>query len=674
MAVKKPFAISAEKERFPSYPEILTESVLVLWFACQICLKFGLRILPQWRDSRLDPDQHNDFDLLLQMSGFKVNACFWDDVMSGWMSPHPVTVTHSTLAGLLAVPSSASYIVLGYAATLTTILLTALLGVSLFYVIFINRDWTSPVSKEHFLYCRGLAALSTKHSRMFARIQLPDYVTAVLVVVAVSIGPVVHYAVWVVFSALPVVLVAWMSVIAAVAVFGPSAVFPGCVLFSIVLAVYCCGRIWGVWMNETYSSLIKTGIRILIPGKSTVKPSPIAPLSGKTLIGLDSSQRQEDMDGALRSLLAFFLGCIAVYYNVWPLCQQFPVVNQWQSTTGSANWTYWHVTNTTGSCSKHGTNFDQGTAMLSYWVDLQSEELRSLHTSNSELLASFTPRYPSAVGWAFLVWSGVLSGATGVPFTGLQYAQAILIGLVVLLVGGLLFYDGVSACYSKWRRRVMGQRSAEASDRDKSQLLPADVAVEATGVLDIPPSDKTPVSADVAANGTGIAPSDPMEGNTPSDQVTAETKSEHGAPMSIDPPPMASTANIVAAEARAPFCLCEQLGSTWVIVLGAHCPLVCMVLPYSLVGLSLPEELQLPGLLLLLTAYTVWMYGMLVKFVWEMCCGVQSITAESKCRRASCGGGTATTRPKQSTAQPPRMKYTRFEEFRRRASPAGLSP
>ncbi|XP_055330753.1 uncharacterized protein LOC129583073 [Paramacrobiotus metropolitanus] len=642
MGFKKSFTFSVNKELFSSYPEILTESVVVLWFACEICMKFGLRVLPDWRTSRLDPDHYNSFDSLLELSGLKVNACFWDDVMSGWMQPHPVTINQS--AGLVVVPPSSSNVLLAYVATVTTILLTAFLGISFCYLVYENRDRTIPLPKDHLLRCRGLAALGRyKFIQAAVKIPLPlpAYIFAVLVGwLTVVISSVIHYAFWMVVEVLPVVVLAWMSVIMAMTVFGPSTVFPGCILFASILIMYCAGRIWGLWMNETYHALTIKKIRKLIAAKSSVKPTlSIITSPGKPIVVAGTDPYYEAWKISVCYFLVFCSGCLAAYYNVWPLCRKFPTVSRWQSNKDSANWTYWQVVNLTGTCSKHGTGFDQGIAMLSYWVDLQSEELQSAHTGNSDLLASFTPSYPRVVSWIFLVWSGALSGASGLPYAVLRYAKGIFVGLFVLIVGGLLVHGGVLVYYNKWRRCALVQRSVVADDSDEPLLVPANVAAEESGLMNDAPSDRVPLLADVKTDVTCIVLSDHLQDPATNDHVIPEAKDEHGAQVAIECTPMAAPQNTVAT---GPFCVCEQLSTIWLFVVVAHCPVVCgVLLPYSVVGLFLWEELQLPALLLLLTAYTVWVYRRLVMLVWLMWYGEEIIRKEYEVRcglRCACCG------------------------------------
>ncbi|XP_055330640.1 uncharacterized protein LOC129583003 isoform X2 [Paramacrobiotus metropolitanus] len=636
MGLKKSATYSADKERISSYAEILTEAVSVLWFACQICLKFGLRVLPEWRASRLDPDSYNAFDSLIELSGLKVNACFWDDVMAIWVQPHSVTISRAASAGLVVVPAAASNIVLAYMATVTTILLTAVLGVSLLYLVAVNRDKMVYAPEAHLLLCRGLAALRRrKWHKILVKIPLPIYITSLMIAVATAVGSVLFYAVWLVFGALPVVLLAWLSVVLAVAVFGPSAVLPGCILFASIMIIYSTGRIWGLWMKEAYYVLFKKGIRNLIVSKSTMHSSSIDHSVEKPFRGTEVKQLYESRKSALYNMLVFCFGCFAVYQNVWPLCLQFPSVCRWQHNKESANWSYWTLVNST-SCSKHGTGFNQGTAMLSYWIDLQSEELRSTRAANSELLASFTPSYPPLVSWMFLAWSGALSGASGLPYTVLQYVEAIVIGLVVLLIAGLLVHDGVRVCYNTWRRRVLGPQIKETGNRDDSLLIPTDVLEAETGLLDSAPSDRVPVLANVTMDGIGTGPSDPVQWDLGGDHVVPEAEDEHGTPVSVEWAPTPPTAK--DADVAEPHCLCEALGLTWLLVLAAHCPLACgVVLPFSVVGLFLPEECQLPGILLLLTAYTVWIYRKLVTFVWQTWFAMQSIQAKMKEPCDDCG-------------------------------------
>ncbi|XP_055330563.1 uncharacterized protein LOC129582957 [Paramacrobiotus metropolitanus] len=675
MGIRKCLIYFMDKEMWSSYPEILTESALVLWFACQICLKFGLRVLPEWRTSRLDPDNHNNFDSLLELSGHKVNSCFWEDVMSGWTQPHPVAVHRSALAGLdVLVPTAASR-AFAYVTTWMTVALTAVVTVSLVLLVCVNRRWTSPVSKHQISHCRELAAWIGKHSwvadectppldimillyvvalgGLFCLLFTNDMVFVAIPVVVVAwqtirsagmiLGPSavhpccsattemsiyqillmhavtsafsfsVYYGIWILCSAVPVVLLAWMAVVLAVTVCGTSAVLPGCMVFVIVLAVYCAGRIWGLWMNETYFALIKRKIRQIRQSpavESIRKHLSNDPLHKKAFAGTDKHQRQAQWERAACSFKVFTLGCFAVCYYVWPLCQGFPFIFRWQTDTGSSNWTYWRTVNTTGTCNKHGTTFDQNAAMLSYWVDLQSEELQSAHTANSDLLASFTPSFSSAVGWIFLVWCGALSGLSHVPFEALICVENIVFVIAILVIGGLLVRNGVRACYKKWRRRVVSQRKKNAADSDKSwNSLTAEL-----------------VSDDIETGNEVANQEISRKEARPGARVTAACTQKTDTPKNTD----LTVSCCLCTRLR--YCIYEGVSNVWLFLLTTHCPLVGLVLSYSLVGLFLPERFQLPGLLLLLTAYSIWMYLWLVKSARQMRSVVRSGQKERKDR------------------------------------------
>ncbi|XP_055330616.1 uncharacterized protein LOC129582995 [Paramacrobiotus metropolitanus] len=642
MSIKKFVIYFLEKESYSSYPEILTESTFVLWFACQICLQFGLRILPELGASRFDPDTDNYFHSLLKLSGLEVNDCFWDEVMSGWTPPHPITVARAeAFRQVVDVPAVSNQII-GYMAAFLTIILTTLLSGSLIYLVYINRHWTYPISKDHLPCCLQVEAFIQRHRPAAGKRHGPASILMImLAAMAGAITFILYYASWMVCSAIPVVLL-WLCVILTVSVCGPSAVFPGCILFASILAFYCTGRIWGLWMNESYLALMKKGIRKLVAAQSTERRPSINRSQENGIAGTDENKRQQHRKRAVCSLSAFFLGCIAVYFNAWPLFQQFPIVMQWQSETGSANWTYWHSFNATGTCTKHGTYFDQGTAMLSYWVDLQSEELRSKPRNwNTERLLSFTPSFSPAVGWTYLVWCGVLSAASGIPVMAVQYAEYIIVGIAVLVAGGLLGYRGVQACCNKWRRHVLDQRNLTADNRYRAQLLIVDVAAEEPGAPDNAPSDCFPAPTNIAKPTIDTVPCDRSHGDIISTQRIPEAKNSQVSPVSVKCGSKVVTVKLMKATKTTEPCVCEALSHMWSVAMNRHCPLVTgLVLPYSLVGLFVPECLQLPGLLLLLTVCTIWMYGNLVKCVWHMGCIKESVKKECKDRCVRWADGT----------------------------------
>ncbi|XP_055330518.1 uncharacterized protein LOC129582913 [Paramacrobiotus metropolitanus] len=670
MGIKQFFTNLLDKKPYSSYPEILWESVLVLWFACQICLKIGLRVLPEWGTSRLDQDTYSPFDYLLQRSGLKVDECFWDDALSGWIQPHLSTAARLVSSGTSGVLPLASTRILGYAVTITTIVLAGILSVSLVYLAVVNRHWTQPLAKNQLPYCRRFATQIQKYIKYATRIQLSDCMVFGLHVAVGIVSFVVYYPGWMIFNAL-IVFMAWMFVTLAINIAGPSAVFPGCIMFSSILTVYCIGRIWGLWMNNTYAALIKKGVRKLTAAKSTEKPlSNDAPLE-KTLAGNDRKHGRGRWGTAACYMIAFCIGCIVVSHNVDPLFNKFPAVVQWlsstvtsntgssntgsnntesgntgsgnagSSSTGSCNtrrgsWTYWQVVSTTGNCTKPGTRFGQEITMLSYWVDLQSAELRSMPaSSNTALLLSFTPSFSPAVGWTFLVWSGVLSGLSRIPIMAMRCAVWSTVVISVMYSCGLLLWTGVRACCKKSPRDVKAERSSRSprdvkaerssrtENRKQSPLLTADVSTQETDIANREPSAHLPELINVTIDDTRscTVPSDHLLGDTIGNQKLPEAKDSHAVEVSIECAPNPND----AAEPSECGGLCDIWGYRKLGLLLVICPLLCgWVLPYPVVGLFLPERLQLPGLLLLLTAYSIWMYCKLVQFVrltWrDWCC------------------------------------------------------
>ncbi|XP_055330729.1 uncharacterized protein LOC129583056 [Paramacrobiotus metropolitanus] len=283
--------------------------------------------------------------------------------------------------------------------------------------------------------------------------------------------------------------------------------------------------------------------------------------------------------------------------------------------------------------------------MLSYWVDLESEELRASPSGNSELLLSFTPAFSPAVGRAFLVWSGVLSGVNGVPFAALLGAEFIIIGIGVVGACGLLIYVGVRAFYNKCRRYGPTERSKMTGCRKQPQLSNADAAAVETGILGSTSSVRSHLSSNVAADGTRVRTAHYRSlGNIVDNQEFAKATDNHGVQVSIE-----RTINAPMPKDAEISCMCVVWGYRNLLPLVAIYPLLCgRFLPYPLVGLFLPERLQLPGLLLLLTAYSIWMYRKLVGCVWLMWCGGESGKKERKDPRA---GGNSSMRQPSPKAQ-----------------------
>ncbi|XP_055349533.1 uncharacterized protein LOC129596319 [Paramacrobiotus metropolitanus] len=264
-AATKGFPLAHFKIGTWAYQEILMEAIVVLWFAIQISFKFGLRVLPDWQTSRVDPSVHAGLDWLLDLIGIKMSGCAWDDIVAIWMETSALNAagSHTTSIGLNSTHSP--YSLFAYAGAIATVCATALLGVSVAVCLLFNLHWKPPPNPKHdvipfwhgslnYLSLLGYAKWLQPHaSTCWPSIWRAQFMLVLLVMLMgwiVSIGILLLWTV-----AYVLVVVSAMGVVAAVSigVMGVQAVYPCCVFLTCFLALHCTGRIWGLWMDQTYS-------------------------------------------------------------------------------------------------------------------------------------------------------------------------------------------------------------------------------------------------------------------------------------------------------------------------------------------------------------------------------------------------------------------------------------
>ncbi|XP_055349509.1 uncharacterized protein LOC129596298 [Paramacrobiotus metropolitanus] len=408
-----------------AHQEIITEALVVLFIACQVSVKFGNRVFPEWGNSRVDPDAKSRLDWLLENFGYEMDGCIWDSIMAPWTSPKGLII--------LDTPSTSSSpnqlkAIFAYVATFATVCVTAILGMSLGCSLFINRRWQAPTWQYHLRCCGHITAFFcyNKNSRgYFENIVEPQasrwlFVGLHLVLLAANFMCFIW--VWLVLCALPVVSIAALVFFAVAQIVGEGAVFPCCVILVILLALHCTGRIWGLWMTGCYLAWVNKKIRRYC-GMELFTKTPIPDCLPDTMERNPDAPIDEIWK---RRLLACFVstlmltyGCTAVQNNADLLLAKFPQANYVLSAfsgSDSGNWSYWTLVNCTGCCTNGGSGLSQSGAMLSYWTDLAYDQLHA-NSSNAALLAGFAPSLSPVVGWVFMAWTGLVAFLGALPLT-----------------------------------------------------------------------------------------------------------------------------------------------------------------------------------------------------------------------------------------------------------------
>ncbi|XP_055349527.1 uncharacterized protein LOC129596313 [Paramacrobiotus metropolitanus] len=581
---RKSFRYALNKDPEWAHQEIMTEAIVVLWFAAQLAVKFGSRIFAEWQGCRTDPAIPTYLDGFLEWFGLKMTGCVWNDIVSSWKPPNGIKVTtplHHIAAAAGTVGS------LGYIGAFATVCTTALLTISVVCSLFVNRHWQYPRWRQHLHGCHKITELFGYYSDGdggyggICHDKLRDLLLAVVVLLVQLAGATVA---WFFLCALPVVMAMGAVVAGVINIFGLTAVFPCCVIVVCLMAVYCLGRLWGLWMKNTYfmwlHRKIKTafGVDMLI----TVKIPDAAPAKYSPSPKLTSTERNPEpsKNFLIQKAVLFMAGATAILTNMGPLFWRFPLVQYaldanaiTGSGTAASNWTYWVKGNWTVCKSNgylYGTNLGAEMGMLSYWVDLASDELKSSNTYNAPIILSFNPDYPSIVSGIFMVWSGLVLAAGLTPYLLLALAEASCLLYIVWQI--------IVECRGVKESRITQTQSIHpACLWQPIANFPAEEA-GTDAVYDQYVNQEAPTDT--------IIPCE-FSDRCPSSQPT--------------------------------FCVC----STWAYAVYYIAVMVLawvgwIFVPFPVLVFGLPERLQLPGILLFFTGFAVYTYRQFTPFAAEI--------------------------------------------------------
>ncbi|XP_055344264.1 uncharacterized protein LOC129592290 isoform X2 [Paramacrobiotus metropolitanus] len=331
-----------------AYQEIVVEAFVVLWVACQLSVTFATRILPNWRPTRADPRKRTDFDSVLNYLEYNVNGCFWDRVASYWQEVYEDTQNPSILN-----------IRFGFVGTCLILCSTATLCLWFCCYLFANRHWCLALYESYHLpFCPAISRffdfayndspcvineVSESEGRCVAdawvatvKVVLPSESPSVpqieqrpalftiksiphrlqgplkLVCMLIAAGPLFYLAIiiWLFFSTILLWLVGLVARTIAMH-YGEVAIFPCCVIFITVCSMYCCGRISGLWMCESYLWALWNKIRWLYG----CQPHPTDPeKSDATSCESDSDESGTDLLRTLEvwlGLLSYLSGYVS---------------------------------------------------------------------------------------------------------------------------------------------------------------------------------------------------------------------------------------------------------------------------------------------------------------------------------------------------------------------------
>ncbi|XP_055348518.1 uncharacterized protein LOC129595507 [Paramacrobiotus metropolitanus] len=539
-----------------AYHDILLEALVVFWIGCHISLKFGTRFFPEWEVTRVDPDSYTELDSLLWlMLGREMNGCTWDDIVLAW-KPGSASTVIDPAATYITRPTQVNF---GYYSAIATVISTAVLGVSVTLSILVNRHWGMPRIRwtEHIRNCGRITSFMGYNVHFDGECNpwkdpaTPMWIFVIKQVVVAVCAAVCFPALWIFLCVLPLIEVAGLTVLIFGRICGHDAVFPTCVVVFCLLAAHCTGRVWGVWMQDSYFTRLREYIRRLTGLELIVQ---LQPTSGKssTKTAAGDSSRSARWELLVAISLFVVCGCTCAVHNSINLFfrARAPVVVRELSVDAASearNRGYWLYVNCTDCCHNYATGMNQITAMLSYWMDLRYPRLPS--DSNPALVSLFSSKFSPVTEFLYIVWMGVILFLAALPFISVAVAEIIMI--CKMLIGYLesLFRVG--------------------TNRNQQHLEDIDDSWNARD------NDRASTAGTVKKNG----------------------------------PPAVSERFCICALG------CEFLGSS---ALTLQRILFCKYLPLTVVAFALPEHLQLPGVLLLLTALIVGVWYKLLVGIFKV--------------------------------------------------------
>ncbi|XP_055344283.1 uncharacterized protein LOC129592301 [Paramacrobiotus metropolitanus] len=197
---------------------------------------------------------------------------------------------------------------------------------------------------------------------------------------------------------------------------GEVAVFPCCVTFVTALTIYCCGRMSGLWLRESYLWSFWNRLRLLCG----CHPPPLKLHANPC--GLVIKESSAHVFRTVQVWFGLLLYGTGVFFNVDPLYQPFPQVSGYVRHPISAAISC--PVNSTVDIQTSVQMLKPGVAMVSYWADVSNV----LGNTTNVTIPDMSPFFPT-FGFAFLVWGGTLFYLALFPW----------IILVVCVVVGYIF-------------------------------------------------------------------------------------------------------------------------------------------------------------------------------------------------------------------------------------------
>ncbi|XP_055345008.1 uncharacterized protein LOC129592889 [Paramacrobiotus metropolitanus] len=512
------------------YHEVVAEAFVVLWVACQLSGIFAVRILRNWRPTRTDPRSKSSFDFLLNLLGYDVDGCFWDRVLSFWQRSDEIPLNHRLHS-----------VRFGYVGVYLSLCATAILFLWFSCYLLANRSWRLPLYKSyHVPFCSAFsrffryahsdspyviaetvgcgsaeAAVDTVEvvtsSETDSNTQIdqrPPFYTIRDVPAClrgwVSLGYLLFAVVpfmflsvfvWVTILTIPLVWTAGFLARIVVMQNGDETVFPCCVALIAALSAYCCGRMSGLWMQESYLWSLWNKFRTLRDGQ------PV-PLQFDANTANHCVCEENETQAYIFRTWEVWLGLFSYGAVVLDHADSLFELSHWHP--------FCLATNCISNSSVDVTFLKPVVAVVSYWTDVS----QILVNTTNVTLAPDLSVISQTTGKAFMVWSGA---TTAIAFL---FAFGSEIGCCIALY--------CSAC------------EAPQPARERSEL---------------------------------------------------------------------------------PFCAClPWMGMLRIIIHFTARPLMWYLLPWTLTQFLLPEQLQLPGILLILTIILAWVgYAWIrhVKLQWK---------------------------------------------------------
>ncbi|XP_055345077.1 uncharacterized protein LOC129592942 [Paramacrobiotus metropolitanus] len=317
MALRNPL-----KHSFPIYQEIALEAILVLWLALQISMKLGSRLFPEWQTRCDCPDTASEIDWLLKKFGYNINHGIWGLVVQPWKVFSGST--NCTDQSATAVPWFT-----GYRGAYVMWICTIVLGISLLASLFVNRHWTPPLRFQHprtcFVLTGRILAYNVEYRRDFFHLW-GCRLKRIMIYCAffeLNVYWMFMRLLLVGVTALPVMVVA--TVLLRLATHGDVVVFPCCVGILCALMVYSTGRLWRLWMKNSYATWIRSALwnrwnATKSPCKKSNDDLPEPPKNRPAAEANGSRPPRKDLFLASVTLI---LGWLIVMFHVWQLLALF---------------------------------------------------------------------------------------------------------------------------------------------------------------------------------------------------------------------------------------------------------------------------------------------------------------------------------------------------------------